>query len=41
MIRRKLAVLALAAATLALSACADVTAPKQDCVVQQGSGLCK
>lgn len=43
MIRRKLALLALAAATLALSACADTTAPRQEeqkCVNQQGSGLC-
>jgi hypothetical protein len=40
MLRRKLALLALAAATLALAACTNPTAPKQECVNTQGSGVC-
>lgn len=40
MLRRKLSLLLVTAATLAIAACADITAPKQDCVSQQGAGIC-
>ena len=40
MLRRKLSLLLIAAATLAIAACADVTAPKQECSSQQGAGIC-
>jgi len=41
MLRRKVFLLALAAATTLMAACASPTAPKQECINQQGSGVCK
>lgn len=41
--RRQLAVIALALATLAVTACTDITAPteREACPVMNGSGKCE
>ena len=42
MIRRRLLVLATVIASVALAACADVTAPSHDvCPINNGSSTCK
>ena len=42
MIRRKLLIVATVIASVALAACSDMTAPKNDvCPVSQGSSTCK
>jgi hypothetical protein len=40
MVRRNIALLALALATFA-AACTSPTAPKNDCTVNAGSGVCQ
>ena len=42
MIRRRLLIVATVIASVALAACSDMTAPKNDtCPVSQGSSTCK
>ena len=40
MLRRQISIAALLLAGLALGACADATAPKQDCQITQGQHDC-
>lgn len=40
MVRRLFALIALCAATYAITACTSPTAPKGDCAITTGSGTC-